>query len=162
MDSGNDIRATVFDADGSAVVDLLSENVSSRESRVPRVTVSRPDGRVIGVAHHRENVVFTDGAGAPVASVDVEADGPWQLAGAAGAPLGVIARVPAQPVEGPSLLDYAVGMNTITDDAADFAATMFRGFAFSNVYSVALPALPAAEPLRTLAVLSPVIFGHLY
>ena len=39
---------------------------------------------------------------------------------------------------------------------------MHLGFAFSSTYGVALPELPPPGPLRTLAVLSPVIAAYAY
>jgi hypothetical protein len=166
MDSGNDIRARVLDAAGDEVVHLWSRNVKRSEEREPSVEVTDPGGTPIGVAHHPKDVGvrLVDASGGLVATIpiaDIKAS-PWELLDASGQRLGVIDREPAKPVAGPSLLDYAVGINTITDNAADFAATMFRGFAFSNTYSVALAELPPAGPARTLCVLAPVLLGYLY
>jgi hypothetical protein len=166
MDSGNDIRASVSDAGGTELVRLHAINVNSREERRPSVKVFAPDGAELGELHHPEgdHLRLVDAGGAVIAQLDVsdpEAS-PWQLTDGAGAPIGVVDREPAKLVKGPSLLDYAVGMNTITDNASDFAATMFRGFLFSNVYSISLPELPPAGPRRTLTVLTPVLLGHLY
>lgn len=166
MDSGNDIHAQVLDAGGTEVFTLFSQNVNSRAGRRPSVTLSRPDGSAVGAAHHPEgdDVTFTGPDGTVVASLPIpdRKASPWKLLDAAGTPIGLVDREVAKPVAGPSLLDYAVGINTITDNASDFAATMFRGFLFSNTYSVALPELPADPTLRALAVLSPVLLGHLY
>lgn len=166
MDSGNDIHARVFGADDKEVVALWSRNVTRRDERDPSVEVASPDGTLIGVAHHPDEggVRFTDAHGSLVANIPVvDRDvAPWELLDADGQRIGLIDRVAAKPVAGPSLLDYVAGINSVTDNASDFAATMFRGFAFSNLYSVALGDLPASDPLRTLAVLSPVILGHLY
>ncbi len=90
---------------------------------------------------------------------DVEA---WQLEAADGTPLGVLSRVKAVRAKGPSLLDYATGLNTVTDNAGDFQRTMHLGFAFSSTYGVSLAELPPAGPLRFLAVLTPVIAGYIY
>lgn len=166
MDSGNDIRARVLDAGGEEVVSLWSSNGRSNEAGEPTVEVSSPDGTLIGTANRSAEggVRFADAQSSLVATIPVvDTDvAPWELLDADGSRIGVVDRVAAKPVAGPSLLDYVVGINTITDNASDFALTMFRGFASSNVYSVALAELPAGEPLRTLAVLSPVILGHLY
>jgi hypothetical protein len=166
MDSGNDIRARVSDADGTELVRLHSINVNSREERRPSVKVFTLDGTEIGEAQHPEEskVRIVDAGGSLVAQLEIQDRdaSPWQLTDGAGEPIGVVDREPAQVVKGPSLLDYAVGMNTITDNASDFAATMFRGFLFSNVYSISLPELPPAGPHRTLVVLTPVLLGHLY
>jgi hypothetical protein len=166
MDSGNDIRAKVLDPDGKEVVHLWSRNVNRGEDREPSVEVTDPDGQPIGVAHHPKDTGarLVDAGGALLATIpitDIKAS-PWELLDASGERIGVIDREAAKPVAGPSLLDYAVGINTITDNAADFAATMFRGFAFSNTYSVTLAELPPAGPLRTMSVLAPVLLGYLY
>jgi hypothetical protein len=95
----------------------------------------------------------------PVADAKVT---PWELLDADGRRVGVVDRVKAERVAGPSLLDYAAGLNTVTDNGSDFQRTMHLGFAFSRTYSVTLAELPAVEPLRTLAVLTPVILGYAY
>jgi hypothetical protein len=164
MDSGNDVRARVLDAAGEEIVHLHSVNVSSRDERRPHVIVTEPDGRLLGTAHHPEGdaVRIVDADERPVASLTIadRKDSPWQLLGASGEPIGIVDREVAKPVKGPSVLDYVVGINTVTDNASDFAATMFRGFLFSNVYSVALPELPPAGPHRKLTVLTPVLLGY--
>ena len=160
MDADNDIRAAVLDADGTPVAHLFSRNEKDL-----RVEVSRPDGPEIAVVHRDRETGFRYEAGGRVVATlpvpDVKAT-PWELLDADGRRLGVVDRVPAQRAEGPSLLDYAIGINLITDNAQDFQRTMHLGFAFSNTYSVALAELPASEPLRTLAVLTPAILGYAY
>jgi hypothetical protein len=162
MDSGNDIRAEVLDAGGDVVAHLFSRN----EKGDRRVEVSAPDGSPVGVADRdpETGFRFLDAGGTPVATVAIPdpKEAPWQLLDAGGQPLGVLDRVKAQRVAGPSISDYVVGFNTFTDNARDFQNTMHLGFAFSNTYSVSLPELPAPGALRTLAVLSPVILGYAY
>jgi hypothetical protein len=161
MDADNDIRARVIDADGKEVVHLFSRNDQDL-----RVELARPDGTALGVARRdpEAGFRFEDAGGAVVATVpiaDVKAS-PWELLDAEGGRLGLLDRVKAERVAGPSVLDYVVGLNTVTDNASDFQRTMHLGFAFSNTYSVTLAELPPDEPLRTFAVLAPVIAGYAY
>ena len=160
MDADNDIRATVLDAGGTAVAHLFSRNEKDL-----RVEVSTPDDAPLAVVHRDRETGFSYEAGGRVVATlpvpDPKAT-PWALLDADGRRIGRVDRVAAERVAGPSLLDYAVGLNTITDNASDFQRTMHLGFAFSKTYSIALAELPSSEPLRTLAVLTPVILGYAY
>jgi hypothetical protein len=163
MDADNDIRADVLDGDGQVVARLFSRN--ERQDR--RVEVSDAGGRPIGVVHRRpgEGFVLEDPAGTAVGRIPIPegAEAPWELVDADGRRLGLLGREAAQLARDASLLDFAVGINTITDNARDFQRTMHLGFAFSRSYAIALAQpLPADEPLRTLAVLTPVIAGYAY
>jgi hypothetical protein len=160
MDADNDIRARVLDAGGTEIAHLLSRNAKDL-----RVELTRPDGTPLAVVHRDRDQVFRyEADGRVVATLPVPDPKvtPWELLDADGRRLGVVDRVKAERVAGPSLLDYAIGLNTVTDNASDFQRTMHLGFAFSRTYSVTLAELPAAEPLRTLAVLTPVILGYAY
>lgn len=159
MDANNDIRAEVLDAGGEVVARLFSRNEKDR-----RVEVSRPDGGELAVVHHDEAGFRYEVAGGVIATLPVPDPkaAPWELLDSAGSTLGIVDRVKAERAKLPTLLDYAIGINTYSDNASDFQRTMHLGFAFSGIYSVTLAELPAAEPLRTLAVLTPVILGYAY
>jgi hypothetical protein len=162
MDSGNDIKCEVLDADDSVVAKLFSR--VQKDGRW--VEVSGAGDEAIGTVRRDKEAGFSyeDASGTEIARVpvlDVKADG-WELLDASGTRIGALTREPAKRVDGPSLTDYALGLNTYTDNARDFQATMHLGFAFSNTYGITLAELPAAEPLRTLAVLTPVIAGYSY
>ncbi len=161
MDSGQDIKAQVLDGDGKAIAHVFSRN----EKQDPRVEVSDGDRRPIGSVHNvdGEELRYDDATGQVIARVPLVVGAEaWQLEAADGTPLGVLSRVKAVRAKGPSLLDYATGLNTVTDNAQDFQRTMHLGFAFSNTYGVALAELPPPGTLRTLAVLTPVIAAYAY
>jgi hypothetical protein len=162
MDSDNDIKAEVLDGDGALVCRLFSRN----DSKDRRVEFFDKAGAPFGVAHRRpgEGFVFADPNGRAVGSIAIAegAEAPWPLLDGEGRTIGVLVRERAKLVADASLLDYAIGINTITDNARDFQNTMHLGFAFSKTYGVSLVELPAFEPLRTFAVLAPVIAGYAY
>lgn len=162
MDGANDIRAKVMDAGGTEIVGLFSRN----DQKDLRVEITRPDESPLAVVHRvpGEGFTYKDAGGTVLATIPIAKDqsDPWELLDASGGRIGVVTREKAKLAEGATLLDYAFGMNTITDNQRDRQNTMHFGFAFSKTYSVTLAELPGSEPLRTLAVLTPVIAGYAY
>jgi hypothetical protein len=159
MDKGNDIVADVLDATGTAVVRL-----ASRASKL-RVDVSWPGGAPVGSVRRvkGEGLLLEQPEGQLVGRVPIakDAKAPWPLQDAAGATIGAVTLTWVRPVAAVSLLT-AVGLPDVFEPSRAYKQTMHLGFAHSKEYGIALDQLPAAEPLRTLAVLLPVICGLAY
>ena len=159
--SGTLQRAEVLDADGQVVARLTAHNGRSE------FLIADADGRPIGNAQRRlkEGFRLETADGRELAALDYtpEQADPVALRDAAGQPIAALTRVPAVPAGIMSLTDQLVW--DIPDRTAiRFAnqASQHRGFLGSDVISVSCEALPAAEPLRTLVVLAPVIAGISY
>jgi hypothetical protein len=163
------LNANVLDAGGAVVARLFS----TRADGDPRVEVSDPGGTPIGTVRRKGGVglSFEDAAGAQIAQVPITADGkpweigkattePWPLLDAHGEQIGELKLETAVRAEPQSLGREAVELANLVGGGASL--TRHLGFAGSQTYGATLAALPASEPLRTLAVLMPVIAGHSY
>jgi hypothetical protein len=159
MDAGNDIIADVLDASGTAVARLASRSTKAR------VDVTAPGGVPLGTVRRvkGEGLILEQPDGQLVGRVPIakDAKAPWPLQDAAGTALGAVTLTPAKRVAALSLLAMA-GLPDVFEPSRNFKRTMHLGFAHSKEYGVVMDQLPAAEPLRTLAVLLPVICGLAY
>jgi hypothetical protein len=165
LDRGNDIRADVRDAGGQVVAKLFSRTGGDEGKRVE---ISRPDGELVGIARRTpgEGFAFEAADGRVVGRIPIAEDqpDPWQLVDDRGTAFGVLTREPAKQVAYGSIAGDLLDLpgSAVQDHAREFQNTMHFGFAFSKTYGVTLTELPSGEPLRTLAVLAPVIAGYAY
>jgi hypothetical protein len=163
------LNANVLDTGGKVVARLFS----TRADGDPRVEVSDPAGTLIGTVRRKGGVglSFEDATATQIARVPIAADGnpweigkattePWPLLDAHGKPIGELMLKTAVRAEERSAAREAVDLANLVGGGASL--TRHLGFAESETYGATLAALPTTEPLRTLAVLMPVLAGYSY
>ncbi|MDQ8047192.1 MAG: hypothetical protein AAGC46_19885 [Solirubrobacteraceae bacterium] len=174
LSTAGSVEINVEDAAGDHVATITGKGGERRIA-----TLLTPDGKEIGKASHTAGVDIDliDAGGTVVGKILTPADTteakddragvPFPIEDAAGTKIGELARWRHQPNALPSLTGQLVsdwiGLYNNSENAYEAELTRHRGFSNSAVYSVVLdPAATIAEPLRTLAILSPVLSGYLY
>lgn len=164
LSTAGSVEIEVLDAGGTHVVTLRSEG---GERTVAHLTT--PESQAIGSARHDRDagvVELRDASDRVIGQIVTPPDGddgpvPFALLDAGGAPIGELSRDPHALV-GPALLDMVAsfGPNTTSYEAE---LAKHYGFRSSHTYAVELTASrPLAQPLATLAILSPVLAAYLY
>lgn len=162
MDSGNDIRADVFDGD-ERVAQVFSAWRTKPGTRT--VELRRADDTLLGTSandHKAHRLALLDSGGSEVGRLFYEGEDPWPVLDAAGTKIGAVVRQPFAYTEY-SLLEDAVLGWAPGEHARDFQRTFHLGIGASMRYEVVLdPAAAPAEPLRTLASALPLLAAHSY
>jgi hypothetical protein len=162
LDSGNDIRADVFDGD-----DRVAQVFSAWRTKTKSRTVELRDAQdaLLGSSAHdteASRLLLLDGAGSEVGRLEHEGEDPWPVLDAGGTRIGVLTREPLPLTEYRLLEDLLVDVGP-TERRRDFEATFHLGIGGAQRYEVALdPAATVAEPLRTLAAALPLLAAYSY
>jgi hypothetical protein len=174
LSTAGSVEISVEDADGNHVATITGKGGERRIA-----TLLDADGTEIGKAVHTRDVdiELVDPAGTVVGKIltppdttdakDDRAGAPYVIEDAAGTPIGELARWRHQPNALPSITGQVVtdwlGVYNNSERLYEAELTRHRGFSNSALYSAVLdPKAQLAEPLRTLAIMSPVLSGYLY
>lgn len=174
LSTAGSVEIDVADAAGEPVATIIG-NGGERTT----ATLLQPDRAEVGKAVHHagDRIDLVSPTGTVVGRILTPPDTtdagedrtgqPYPIEDAAGTKLGELTRWRHEPNALPSITGQLVSdwLELYNHAQASYEAelTRHRGFSNSAVYSVVLdPAARIAEPLRTLAILSPVLAGYLY
>lgn len=168
LSTAGSVTIAILDGDGEELAIL-----SGKGGERTKAALAWPDERPIGSAVHTPDVgvELLDHDGRVVGRIDTPADPdgetpPFAMFDAAGTQIGSLARglhVVALPSAVEGVLEAIDWTVSTSQKAYEAELTRHRGFRSSPHYTVALdPEARLSEPLRTLAILSPVLAAYLY
>ena len=157
MSAGNDIRVAVRDADGTQVAELYSRTGATAFSDTGKpklVEVADGKRQPLGVARRdlEAEFVLEDASGTEVGRIVFDPEtGGFPIIDVTGTRVAVLTTVRPKPRSSAAALLDLFDWETTPDPQALHGAPSFY---------VVLDAQPIAEPLRTMAILSPVIAAY--